>query len=100
MHEKYTKILELSKGTILIKGAWFANIDMLTTSNPDNVHHVLSTNFSNYPKGPKFRRIFNILGNGLFNSDFDEWRKIRGLAQGFVNHKQFHRFMAKSTMIF
>lgn len=95
MHEKYTKILELSKGTILIKGAWFANIDMLTTSNPDNVHHVLSTNFSNYPKGPKFRRIFNILGNGLFNSDFDEWRKIRGLAQGFVNHKQFHRFMAK-----
>lgn len=76
IHEKYTKILELSKGTILIKGAWFANIDMLTTSNPDNVHHVLSTNFSNYPKGPKFRRIFNILGNGLFNSDFDEWRKI------------------------
>ncbi|XP_034692435.1 alkane hydroxylase MAH1-like [Vitis riparia] len=68
---------------------------MLTTSNPDNVHHVLSTNFSNYPKGPKFRRIFKILGNGLFNSDFDEWRKIRGLAQGFVNHKQFHRFMAK-----
>ena len=97
MHEKYTEILEMSKGTILIKGAWFANMDMLMTSNPDNVHHVLGTNFSNNPKGPKFRRIFDILGNGVFNSDFDEWRKIRRLSQGFVNHKQFHRFMAKSN---
>jgi len=39
LHKKVAEILERSKGTLSLKGIWFANIDMLVTSDPANVHN-------------------------------------------------------------
>ncbi|KAL0300979.1 UNVERIFIED_CONTAM: Alkane hydroxylase MAH1 [Sesamum radiatum] len=51
------------RGTFKFKGPLFSNMDMVLTSDPANIHHIFSKNFSNYPKGPEFRKIFEILGD-------------------------------------
>ncbi|KAI3703320.1 hypothetical protein L1987_73289 [Smallanthus sonchifolius] len=73
IHNFATDFLKLTNGTFLLKGPWFANIDMLFTSDPANIHYILSKNFPNYPKGPDFRKLFDILGDGIFNSDHELW---------------------------
>ena len=47
----------------------------LMTSDPANVHYMLSQHFSNFHKGPNFKKIFSdILGDGIFVSDqSDSW---------------------------
>ncbi|XP_057971821.1 alkane hydroxylase MAH1-like [Malania oleifera] len=92
IHEKYTEILEQSKGTFMIKGAWFSKMKMLTTSDPANVQYIMSMNFSNYSKGSEFKKVFDVLGDGLFNCDFEDWRSQRKHASAFFNHQQFHFF--------
>ncbi|CAK9137404.1 unnamed protein product [Ilex paraguariensis] len=97
IHETCTEVLGLTDGTFLFKGVWFANMDMLATVDPANVHHILSANFSNFPKGPKFRNIFDVLGDGIFNSDLDSWKNQRKIARALINHQQFHRFLVKTS---
>ncbi|WOL07092.1 Alkane hydroxylase MAH1 [Canna indica] len=50
-------------------------MNFLITCDPANVQHVFSTNFSNYPKGEEFSEIFDILGDGTFNTDGESWKK-------------------------
>ena len=69
VHEFATDILVETKGTFKFHGPVLANLNMLITSDPANIHHILSKNFSNYPKGVEFRKIFDMLGNGMFNVD-------------------------------
>lgn len=64
-------------GTFIFKGPWFANVDMMITVDPTNIKHILSKNYSNYPKGPEHRKSFDILGDGIFNSDFELWRFLQ-----------------------
>ncbi|RVW55152.1 Alkane hydroxylase MAH1 [Vitis vinifera] len=97
IQDRCTEVLEQSSGTFLLKGPWFANMDMLITSDPANVHYIMSTNFSNFPKGPEFLKIFDVLGEGIFNSDSDLWRKQRKLAQVLINDRQFQQFLVKTT---
>ncbi|KAJ9670878.1 hypothetical protein PVL29_027051 [Vitis rotundifolia] len=97
IQDRCTEVLEQSSGTFLLKGPWFANMDMLITSDPANVHYIMSTNFSNFPKGPEFLKIFDVLGEGIFNSDSDLWRKQRKLAQLLINGRQFQQFLVKTT---
>ncbi|XP_047158576.1 cytochrome P450 94C1 [Vigna umbellata] len=58
------------------------------TANPDNVEHILKTNFQNYPKGKPFSAILgDLLGQGIFNVDGDSWlfqRKMASLELGSV----------------
>ncbi|KAJ0763932.1 putative cytochrome P450 superfamily [Helianthus annuus] len=77
LHEYTTSVLLQSHGTFMFKGLLFATMDMLFTTDPLDIYHILSKNFSNYPKGDKFRRIFDALGDGILNSD--AWR-----GDGFV----------------
>ncbi|KAL7255210.1 hypothetical protein ACSBR1_009385 [Camellia fascicularis] len=56
-----------------------------------------SRSFLNFPKGPKFLKIFDFLGGGIFNSDSDLWTKQRKLAQLQLSHPRFHQFLAKTT---
>eukprot|EP00745_Piridium_sociabile_P024924 TRINITY_DN39487_c0_g1_i1.p1 TRINITY_DN39487_c0_g1~~TRINITY_DN39487_c0_g1_i1.p1 ORF type:complete len:552 (+),score=44.09 TRINITY_DN39487_c0_g1_i1:191-1846(+) len=54
---------------------------MVVTANPDNVRHILKDNFANYPKGKFFKdKMRDLLGNGIFNSDGDIWKRERKLA--------------------
>ncbi|KAJ0860226.1 putative cytochrome P450 [Helianthus annuus] len=94
IHNFVTNFLKLSNGTFLFKGPKFANIDMLFTSDPANIHYMLSKNFPNYPKGPDFRRIFDILGNGIFNSDHELWELHRKTTTVSVfKHPDFHSIL-------
>ncbi|KAK9068145.1 hypothetical protein SSX86_012256 [Deinandra increscens subsp. villosa] len=97
IHEFATDFLKLSNDTFLFKGPWFSGIDMLFTSDPENIHHILSKNFSNYPKGPDFRTIFDILGDGIFNSDHELWEFHRKTTMASVlKHPDFHTLLETS----
>ncbi|KAJ8420636.1 hypothetical protein Cgig2_003435 [Carnegiea gigantea] len=95
IHHFFAEVIEKSELTFFIKGPWFSNLPLLVTADPANVHHVLSKNFGNYPKGPKFRETFESLGDGIFNSDGDLWQYHRNMAQTFFGHPQFQPFFLK-----
>ncbi|KAL8469437.1 hypothetical protein ACS0TY_032326 [Phlomoides rotata] len=89
LHDYATEVLAECGGTYVVKGPWFCNINMVFTSDPANIHHVLSKNFSNYPKGPEFRKIFEILGDGIFGADFELWEIHRKTTLSQLNHAKF-----------
>ncbi|MFS7922312.1 putative cytochrome P450 superfamily [Helianthus anomalus] len=93
VHYLVINILTLSDGTFMLKGPWFANIDMLLTSDPANMNHMLSKNFHNYPKGPEFRNIFDVLGDGIFNSDHELWEIHRKTTMSLLKHPEFHTLL-------
>ncbi|KAA0038834.1 hypothetical protein IC582_028568 [Cucumis melo] len=56
-------------------------ISNIVTANPDNVQHILKSNFHNYPKGKPFSSILgDLLGHGIFNVDGHSWRYQRKMA--------------------
>ncbi|CAH1444368.1 unnamed protein product [Lactuca virosa] len=96
VHDFVTDLLKLSHGTFMLKGPWFTNMDMLLTSDPANVHHILSKNFPNYPKGPEFRKIFDILGDGIFNADHDLWEIHRKTSMSLLKHPDFNSHLEEN----
>lgn len=88
-----TEILSHSGGTFILNGPWFANMDMLLTANPLDIHYILSKNFSNYPKGDKFRKLFDILGDGVFNSDGELWEIHRKVTMCVLKHDGFQSLL-------
>nr|GMD51232.1 alkane hydroxylase MAH1-like [Ipomoea batatas]GMD57893.1 alkane hydroxylase MAH1-like [Ipomoea batatas] len=93
IHQFVTDIMKESGGTFEFKGPVSGNLDMLITCDPANIHHILSRNFSNYPKGPQFRQIFDVLGDGIFNVDSYLWELHRKITLSFFNHAQFHTLL-------
>ncbi|CAI0454898.1 unnamed protein product [Linum tenue] len=87
LHGFITRLVKESGGTFLFKGPCFANLDIVVTSDPMNVHHVFSKNFANYGKGEDFRAIFEeFLGGGIVNSDGESWK---------IQRKRIHSFLSK-----
>lgn len=72
-------------------------MDMLITADPANIHHIMSANFVNFPKGSEFKRIFDVLGDGIFNTDTELWKDQRRVAVSLVNHRKFHQFLARTS---
>ncbi|KAL0801344.1 hypothetical protein Bca101_056520 [Brassica carinata] len=67
-------------------------------ADPINVEHVLKTNFSNYPKGETYHSYMEVLlGDGIFNSDGELWRKQRKTASFEFASKNLRDF---STVVF
>ncbi|KAL4582696.1 hypothetical protein LXL04_007254 [Taraxacum kok-saghyz] len=89
IHDLFAVYLNASGGTFMLRGPWFAKMDMLITTDPLDVHHVLSKNFSNYPKGQKFRKIFDIFGDGIFNVDGHLWEIQRKSTMSLFNQPNF-----------
>jgi len=53
----------------------------VVTTRPENVEHILNSNFANYPKGPWWQsKLFDLLGNGIFNADGQAWHQQRKTA--------------------
>ncbi|KAI5670003.1 hypothetical protein M9H77_19856 [Catharanthus roseus] len=98
IHEQCTYVLEKTGGTYHLKGPWFTNMDILGTVDPANVHYIMSANFGNFPKGPEFKKIFEVLGDGIFNSDLELWKIQRKLARALINHQRFHKFLVKTSL--
>ncbi|KAK1430885.1 hypothetical protein QVD17_13979 [Tagetes erecta] len=89
IHDFATHLLKLTNATLMIKGPWLTNTNMLLTSDPANIHYILSKHFHNYPKGPHFRTIFDILGDGIFNSDHELWELHRKKTMLLFKNPQF-----------
>ncbi|GJW56161.1 cytochrome P450 [Tanacetum coccineum] len=77
----------------MFNGPCFANMDILITTNPLDVHEVLRKNFSNYPKGEKFHKIFDIMGEGIFNSDNELWEIHRKVTMFVFSHAGFRSLL-------
>ncbi|XP_019183087.1 PREDICTED: alkane hydroxylase MAH1-like [Ipomoea nil] len=97
IHDYQTEVLRQCGGTFEFKGPWFANIDMLITGDPDNVNHILCRNFRNYPKGPDYRNIFDVLGDGMINVDSELWNLHRKTTTPLMNHANFRTALERSV---
>ncbi|XP_019175948.1 PREDICTED: alkane hydroxylase MAH1-like [Ipomoea nil] len=94
-----TELLRHNGGTIEIKGPWFANSTfMLLTCDPANINHILCKNFNNYPKGPHFNKIFQILGDGIINTDSHLWELHRKTTMPLMNHPNFRASLERNVL--
>ncbi|KAK6125568.1 hypothetical protein DH2020_040690 [Rehmannia glutinosa] len=95
LYDKITEILVENKGTILFKTSWFTNLDILVTSDPANVQHVLNSNYSIYQRGSEFRKAFDFLGPAAFTKDLHEWREDKKFTHAFYKEIKFHKSTPK-----
>ncbi|XP_016477381.1 alkane hydroxylase MAH1-like [Nicotiana tabacum] len=89
LHEFVTEILIESEGIFEFKGPVFSNLNMLFSSDPVNLHHMLSKNFNNYPKGSEYKKMFDIMGDGIFNVDNELWEVQRKITISIMSHPKF-----------
>ncbi|XP_011658477.1 alkane hydroxylase MAH1 [Cucumis sativus] len=97
-HDRITEVIQEVGSTFFFKGVWFSGMDFLLTADPSNIHHILSANFERYPKGPDFKYIFEVLGDGIFNSDSYAWKDQRKTARSLVHDEKFLQFLEKITL--
>ncbi|KMZ57901.1 hypothetical protein ZOSMA_81G01220 [Zostera marina] len=66
----------------------------ILTSNPLNVEHILKTNSKNYPKGElNHFKVRDFLGDGIFNSDGENWHFQRKMASLEFNKRSLRNFI-------
>ncbi|PWA60095.1 cytochrome P450 [Artemisia annua] len=90
LHDYITEFLIHTGGTFMWKGPWFSKMNMLMSAHPLDIQHVLCKNFNNYPKGDKFREMFDIFGNGIFNSDGELWEINRKVTMSVFKRSEYH----------
>ncbi|KAJ8750382.1 hypothetical protein K2173_014297 [Erythroxylum novogranatense] len=98
IHEYATQLLKQHGGTFEFKGPWFANMDILLTSDPINIRHICTKNFTNYQKGPDYKKIFEPFGDGVLNSDSDSWKGFRRMIQSMIKDNRFQLFLVRSML--
>ncbi|KAK5774553.1 hypothetical protein PVK06_042408 [Gossypium arboreum] len=76
-------------------GLWFTNTSFLATSDPENVHYILSSNSSVNLKGPEWLKQFDIFGEALFKSDGEAWKRHGKAFLAFFNHPQIRQSLSK-----
>ncbi|XXG49375.1 hypothetical protein AAC387_Pa02g3578 [Persea americana] len=97
LHEWSTGLLRDTGCTFMFNGPWFTQMSVLCTCHPANVNHIFSTNFTSFPKGPFFSKIFDVLGDGIFNSDSEPWRIQRKMAHSLISSERFRAFVARTS---
>ncbi|KAK8446827.1 hypothetical protein SEVIR_9G550300v4 [Setaria viridis] len=95
LHEWITSLLVASPLNFLFTGPPRSGMQFFVTADPANVRHVFTSNFANYPKGPDFEEIFDILGGGIFNADGESWRRQRAKAQLLMSGAPFRAFVSR-----
>ncbi|XP_004489209.1 alkane hydroxylase MAH1-like [Cicer arietinum] len=89
IHEFSAKLLNSKGGTIEFIGPWFTNMKGVITTDPMNVHHIMSKSFTNYVKGDLFREMFKPFGVGIFTTDSHLWKFNRNLLQYIFKQRSF-----------
>ncbi|CDY16724.1 BnaA09g06580D [Brassica napus] len=88
----YTDLLRLSPSQTITIDLLF-NRRTIVTGNPENVEHILKTNFCNFPKGKPFTDLLgDLLGGGIFNSDGELWSSQRKLASHEFTMRSLREF--------
>jgi len=77
-------------GDVVRFDAWPFIIHVL--HHPDHIKHVLQDNNRNYWKGNLMRRVKPLIGEGLFTSEGDFWRRQRRLAQPAFHRQRIEGF--------
>ncbi|ONH91669.1 hypothetical protein PRUPE_8G128700 [Prunus persica] len=66
----------------------------VVTGNPTVVQHILKTHFPIYEKGNTFRTtLTDLLGDGIFNADGDNWKFQRQVSSHEFNTKSLRKFV-------
>ncbi|CAH2079785.1 unnamed protein product [Thlaspi arvense] len=91
------EILRNSNLTFTFKGPWCCGMDMLFTVDQSNIRHIMSSNFANYTKGPEFKEIFDVLGEGILTADSELWKNLRKASKVMFSHQGFRRFSMSTT---
>jgi cytochrome P450 len=65
--------------------------------HPDHLQHVLQENNRNYVKGPIIARTKILIGDGLFTSEGEFWRRQRRLAQPTFHRQRIGGFATTMT---
>ncbi|BBN10512.1 protein MpCYP94L1 [Marchantia polymorpha subsp. ruderalis] len=69
---------------------------VVITANPENVEHMLKTNFDNYPKGATvLEGLRPLLGHGIFNADGDMWKSQRKVASHEFSTRTLRDFVVE-----
>ena len=94
-YEWLTEMTELHGGE---RGLWTFKLPFqprfVAISDPDDVRHVLKTEFYKYEKGPVFAAMADeFLGAGIFNTDGDEWYPQRKIASHLFHVNNFRDTM-------
>ncbi|MFS7959901.1 putative cytochrome P450 [Helianthus anomalus] len=96
IYDYITEILACSGGTFQFKSSVLQKTSRFCTANPLDVHHILSKNFSNYPRGNAFREIFDILGDGFSNTDGDIWQFHHNTIMSLFKSPSFHTLLEET----
>ncbi|KAF8045313.1 hypothetical protein N665_5201s0001 [Sinapis alba] len=98
VYDFLTEVLEHANLNYLFIGPFLGGLDMLFTVDPANIHHIMSSNFSNYPKGTEFKKLFDVLGDGIFNVDSELWNDLRKSAQSMMMNPEFQSFSIATSL--
>ncbi|KAK1311722.1 Cytochrome P450 86B1 [Acorus calamus] len=93
----WTVDLRLSGLTFFFKGPILSKLDFVMTCDPANINHIFTSSFTDYPKGPDFAEIFDVLGDGIFAADEDSWAAQRKAAHGLFTDAKFKGFVAETS---
>ncbi|KAJ9535416.1 hypothetical protein OSB04_un001467 [Centaurea solstitialis] len=97
VHDLITGGLKRDGGTSMVKVPWFGHWNILITADPANINHILSKNFANYPKGDKFSKIFDFLGDGILNADGKLWEINRKVSLSVLKSAGFQSVLETIT---
>ena len=95
IHDFSAKLLKSKGCTIEFLGPWFTNMNVVVTTDPLNVHYIMSKSFDNFVKGDLFREVFQPFGEGIFTTDSHKWKYNRNLLQFLFKQRSFEAFQEK-----
>ncbi|KAK4786424.1 hypothetical protein SAY86_003113 [Trapa natans] len=97
-HDWITDLLvHHSLQSFLFYGPWLSQADTFITVDPANIHYIMSKNFLNFPKGDEFKKLFDVLGDGIFNADDKTWEDQRTVVLSLMKHRNFQQFHARTS---
>ncbi|CAM8988748.1 unnamed protein product [Rhodiola kirilowii] len=97
VHDYATYLLSQCNYTAELQGPSLTNLSAILTSDPDNIHYILSSNASNFNKGVSFKSIFEMWGNGIMVAEADSWRFQRRLNGALLRQNGFLSMVERSV---
>ncbi|PIA30064.1 hypothetical protein AQUCO_05700043v1, partial [Aquilegia coerulea] len=98
IHEWSVELFNSVGSTIVARGPIFARLNLVYTGDLRNAEYITKSNFSNFPKGADYVEIFDVIGNGIFNMEYEHWHAQRKLANTTLMSKEFRSYVAKATL--